>query len=171
MLLKKLHQHNIIQYGDFTLKSGQRSNIYVDMRKVISIPSLHREICEQISKCINPDIDIICGTPYGAVSYASYVSITNNIPMIFLRKEAKQHGTKRIIEGLYKPKSKVFLIEDVTTTGGSVRESAKILEEHGLEVAQIVTILSRSENPFVMNKNIKIKPLCHIQTKHMSSNL
>ena len=87
------------------------------------------------------------------------------------RKETKQHGTKRMIEGSYKPKSKVFLIEDVTTTGGSVRESAKILEEHGLKVAQIVTILSRSENPFMMNKNIKIKPLCHIQTKHMSSNL
>ena len=171
MLLKKLHQHNIIQYGDFTLKSGQRSNIYVDMRKVISIPSLHREICEQLSKCIHPDIDIICGTPYGAVSYASHVSITNDIPMIFLRKEAKQHGTKRMIEGSYKPKSKVFLIEDVTTTGGSVRESAKILEQHGLEVAQIVTILSRSENEYLTYKSVPIIPLCYIRTQHMSSNL
>lgn len=171
MLLKKLHQHNIIQYGDFTLKSGQRSEIYVDMRKVISIPSLHRDICEQLSKCIDPSIDIICGTPYGAVSYASHVSITNNIPMIFLRKEKKQHGTKRLIEGSYRPKQKVFLIEDVTTTGGSVRESAKILEDHGLEVAQIVTVLSRSENPFMMHKKIPIRPLCHIQTKPVPSKL
>ena len=171
MLLKKLHQHNIIKYGDFTLKSGQRSEIYVDMRKVISIPSLHRDICEQLSKCIDPSIDIICGTPYGAVSYASHVSITNNIPMIFLRKEKKQHGTKRLIEGSYRPKQKVFLIEDVTTTGGSVRESAKILEDHGLEVAQITTILSRRNDEYLTYKNIPIRSLCHIRTKPFSSKL
>ena len=65
---------------------------------------------------INPDIDLICGTPYGAVSIP-YISITKNIPMIFLRKEQKNHGTKKMIEGNYESNNKVVLIEDVTTTG------------------------------------------------------
>ena len=89
MLLTKLYEKNIIQEGTFTLKSGEISNIYIDLRKVISYPEIHREICCQISKKINPNISLICGTPYGAVPYASYISISNNLPMIFLRKEKK----------------------------------------------------------------------------------
>ena len=80
MLLKSLYEKKIIQQGRFTLKSGEISNIYIDLRKVISYPEIHHKICIQISKRINPNINLICGTPYGAVSYASYISISNNLP-------------------------------------------------------------------------------------------
>ena len=113
----------------FKLKSGEISNTYIDLRNVISYPEIHREICCEISENINKDIDLICGTPYGAVSYTSYISILNNIPMIFLRKEIKSHGTQKLIEGIYSNNNKVLLIEDVTTTGNSVIETAKILEK------------------------------------------
>ena len=72
-VLKELQDKNIIQHGNFKLKSGKMSNIYIDLRKVMSFPNLHKQICHEIINKINPDIDLICGTPYGAVSYSSYI--------------------------------------------------------------------------------------------------
>ena len=66
--------------------------------------------------------------------------------MIFLRKEAKTHGTKKMIEGNYEFNNRVVLIEDVTTTGSSVFEAINVLEQHGLKVVQIITIISRHIN-------------------------
>jgi|TARA_Y100000992_G_scaffold172588_2_gene116274 uridine monophosphate synthetase len=162
MLLETLYEKKIIQQGNFKLKSGEISNIYIDLRQVISYPEIHKEICNQISKKINSDINLICGTPYGAISYASYISISNNLPMIFLRKEKKSHGTQKMIEGIYSKNSKVFLIEDVTTTGGSVRDAAECLEKHGLIVSQIITIISRNCNKNIFYKNINIDYLYHL---------
>ena len=161
-MIQKLYEKNIIKRGEFKLKSGEISNIYIDLRNVISYPEIHHRICFEIIKNINKDIDIICGTPYGAVSYTSYISILNNIPMIFLRKEIKNHGTQKLIEGIYSKNNKVLLIEDVITTGNSVIETAKILEKEGLIVSQIITIVSRNNNKNIFYKNIPIKYLYHI---------
>ena len=161
-MIQKLYEKNIIKRGKFKLKSGEISNIYIDLRNVISYPEIHQGICFEIIKNINKDIDIICGTPYGAVSYTSYISILNNIPMIFLRKEIKNHGTQKLIEGIYSKNNKVLLIEDVTTTGNSVIETAQILEKEGLIISQIITIVSRNNNKNIFYKNIPIKYLYHI---------
>ena len=154
---------DIVQYGDFQLKSGKRSNIYINLKKIISFPDLHGSICNKIALKIKPDVDLICGTPYGAISFASHISITQNIPMIFLRKETKDYGTKQLIEGNYLSGQKVVLIEDVTTTGNSVIDAAKKLEEQGLNVIQIITIVSRSEDKLLNYNTIPIEYLFHLE--------
>ena len=161
-VLKELQDKNIIQHGEFKLKSGKISNIYIDLRKVMSFPNLHKQICHEIIGKINHDVDLICGTPYGAVSYASYISIFRNIPMIFLRKEAKNHGTKKMIEGNYELNNEVVLIEDVITTGSSVFEAINVLEQHGLKVKQIITIISRHSNKQLCYNDKPIEYLYHI---------
>lgn len=163
-IIDNLKKNNIIQEGEFTLKSGQKSNIYIDLRKVISFPHIHEQVCKELVKKINHDLDIdlICGTPYGAVPYASYISISERIPMIFMRKEEKSHGTKRLIEGNYEENMNVLLIEDVTTTGGSVAEAASKLEDHGLNVVQIITIVSRCPLMNMVVNNIPVNYLIHI---------
>lgn len=160
-MIKRLLDNNIIERGEFTLKSGEKSNVYIDLRKVISYPDLHRDICDEISSRLATSANLICGTPYGAVPYASYISIKNNIPMIFLRKEAKQHGTKKIVEGVYHENQKVILIEDVITSGNSVQEAAKTLELQGLKVVQIISIVSRCKDQLYYN-NVPINYLYHI---------
>jgi orotate phosphoribosyltransferase len=168
-----LVKYNIIEYGEFTLKSGEKSSVYIDLRKVISYPILHKYICEELSKKIKTPTPLliphkttrkhlICGTPYGAISYTSYISINNNIPMIFLRKEQKQHGTKKLIEGIYSVGDIVILIEDVVTSGESVCWAAKQLEDHGLKVNQIIAIVSRSKTHLYYNNNIPIEYLYHM---------
>ena len=83
--------------------------------------------------------------------------------MIFLRKETKEHGTKKMIEGEYKKDDRVVLIEDVTTTGSSIIEAAKKLESEGLIVSQIITIVSRIPNTCEMyDKKVPIEYLFHM---------
>lgn len=155
-------EHNIVQYGNFQLKSGKISNVYINLKNVISFPNLHQKVCEKLAEKIHSNVDLICGTPYGAISFTSYISIIKKIPMIFLRKETKDYGTKKILEGHYSNKQKVVLIEDVTTTGNSVREAANILEEQGLEVVQIITVFSRAEDLCLKYNDISIEYLYHL---------
>lgn len=159
-IIKCLKENNIIQKGDFILSNGNKSNIYIDMKKVVSFPKINKEICIELKNKITDKTNLICGAPYGAISYASIISMLENMPMIFLRKETKKYGTKKLIEGEYKKGDKVVLIEDVITTGNSVIECAKILEEHGLVISQIISVVSRS-NKDLYYKDLKIDYLFH----------
>ena len=161
-MLKELKEKKIIEFGEFTLKSGAISNSYINLKKIISYPNLHFQLCNEIANKIKGENKLICGTPYGAVPFTSYISIEKNIPMIFLRREQKEYGTNQLIEGNYSKNQKVILLEDVTTTGNSVIAAAKKLEENGLLVTQIITVFSRSENKELMYRNIPIEYLYHI---------
>ena len=162
MIIDELKSNGIIENGEFKLKSGIVSNTYIDIKRIISYPDLHLSICNELAKKIGSDKDLICGIPYGAISFASYISICYSIPMILLRKDKKDYGTGRLIEGNYKKGEKVVLIEDVVTTGNSIIETAKKLEEEGLIISQIITVFSRSDNINLMYKNIAIEYLYHI---------
>lgn len=166
-LITELLNAGIINKGKFKLKSGEITNIYIDLRKVISYPNIHKEICNKLYNKIDSSLKSskdtkICGTPYGAISYTSYISINNNIPMIFLRKERKKHGTKKLIEGEFKVGDKVILIEDVLTTGDSVRSAAAALESEGLIVEKIIGVFSRCIHKELFYKNISIEYLYHL---------
>lgn len=161
-LITKFYECGIIEKGEFKLKSGKISNIYIDLRKSISFPDVHKKICYELANKIRLTDNLrICGTPYGAVSYTSYISITNNIPMIFLRKEQKMHGTKKLVEGVFNYGDNIVLIEDVITSGQSVIESATQLEKAGLNVVQIIAVVSRSKQN-IKYKDVDIQYLYHI---------
>lgn len=162
MILRELVKENIIQRGEFKLKSNQTSNIYINLKNIISFPILNLQICDMIHSKIRDDNNLICGTPYGAVPFSSYISIKHNIPMIFIRKEQKDYGTKKLVEGNYNQNDKVILIEDVVTSGNSVFETANKLEEHGVIVSQIITVFSRNDNKCLKFKDIPIEYLFHI---------
>ena len=82
--------------------------------------------------------------------------------MIFIRKEQKNYGTKKLVEGNYNQNDKVILIEDVVTSGNSVFETASKLEEHGVIVSQIITVFSRNDNKCLKFKDVPIEYLFHI---------
>ena len=160
-IIESLKDNNIIQHGNFVLSNGNKSTIYIDMKKVISFPNINKEICLELLKKITDPTNLICGAPYGAVSYASIISILGFMPMIFLRKDQKKYGTKKLIEGEYKKGDKVVLIEDVVTTGNSVIECANILEEQCLIISQIIAVIFRNVGDLYY-KDIKIEYLFHL---------
>ena len=135
--------------GNFTLKSGKISNFYLNLRNLISQPLVIRDIAQIIYSFLSSHYEsnfLICGLPYAGIPYAGTVSILFNIPNIILRKERKKHGLGNMIDGLGNTDlKKIFIIDDIITTGSSIRESIPVLLEHGLEIIGIICIVDRSE--------------------------
>jgi len=143
LLINELTQVNIINKGNYILKSGIYSNFYCDFRTLISFPELIGKIYDFIPSSIYNNIDLVCGVFFGGLPLSNYISFNKNISQIFVRDIVKSHGTKKLIEGNYKEGQTVLLIEDVITTGASVYEKVKILKNHNLNVV-ILCILDRS---------------------------
>ena len=148
-------QKNIITHGMFTLKSGEQSNLYINLKNIISYPQLMAGLCVQLHiKYLSHITDniILCGVPYGAISISTTLSMISNIPQIFLRKETKGYGMNRLIEGDTTSKQ-VVIIEDVITTGSSVIETCNTLEQHGYNIHSILSIVYRGTETLPTNIN------------------
>jgi uridine monophosphate synthetase len=147
-LIRELLSKNIIQYGNFTLKSGKQSNLYFDLRTLITYPILMNQILNlmyQKVKEYNLSFDLICGIAYTGIPMATKLSLDYNIPMILVRKERKDYGTKKLIEGIYQGGQSCLMLDDVITTGSSLLESIKLLEEEGLVINDILVFIDRRE--------------------------
>jgi uridine monophosphate synthetase len=145
-LILDLFDKNIIKFGEFTLKSGKQSYIYADVRSAISHPEIFRHICDLFYERIKElKFDFICGVPYSALTFASGVAYAHSIPMLLKRKEMKAYGTKKILEGDYTEGQNCLLIEDVITSGASLLETTVVLEEHGLKITDICTLIDRTQ--------------------------
>jgi len=143
-LADELLSAGCIKFGDFTLKSGLKSPIYIDLRQVITYPKL----LEQIGQAYLPILkdlkfDRIAGLPYAAIPIATAISLAGNYPMIYPRKEAKSYGTKAEIEGEYQAGETAVIIDDLATTGGSKFEAIEKLTGAGLVVKDVVVLVDR----------------------------
>lgn len=157
----ELYQKNIIKFGNFTLKSGKQSNIYFDLRSIIAHPKLLNQMVDLFwDKIKYVDFDLICGVAYGAIPIASGICLKYGKPMLIKRREKKNYGTKKLVEGEYKKGQKCLLIDDVVTTGGSIQENTEDLEKEGLIVWKKIVFLDRQEDEPTMND---ISPLITIQ--------
>lgn len=145
-LITSLYQIGAIQFGEFTLKSGQTSSIYMNLRKIISYPALLRSIASAMWEATRDcQYDLVCGVPYTALPIATCLSLDHNIPMIMRRKEKKDYGTKQMIEGEFKAGQRCLIIEDVITTGGSIIETSDELENAGIVVNDLVVLIDREQ--------------------------
>ena len=143
-LAGSLLEAGCIKFGEFTLKSGLKSPIYIDLRRIITYPKL----LEQIGQAYLPilkhlQFSRIAGLPYAAIPIATAISLAGDYPMIYPRKEVKTYGTKAEIEGEYHAGETVVVIDDLATTGGSKFEAIEKLTGVGLVVKDVVVLVDR----------------------------
>lgn len=141
-LIQLLRDCGAIKFGHFVLASGAVSNYYVDIKQASTNPIILREIAEQMSKYVK-DYDLIAGMELGAVPLAVALSLETNIPFVVVRKERKTHGTGSLIEGSSVDGKRVLIVEDVTTSGGSVLKVISALKDAGAILDKVITIVDR----------------------------
>lgn len=143
-MLSELLKTDCIKTGKYTLKNGEISKYYFDMKLLVSYPNLLKSIGDKIYNLIGDECDLLCGVPIGGLPVCSYISINYNIPMIIVRDEIKKYGTQNQIEGKYNKSNKCIIIEDVITTGGSVQKVIDILEDK-VEILGVFVIIDRQQ--------------------------
>jgi uridine monophosphate synthetase len=145
-LVDDLTAMQALKFGEFRLKSGVLSPFYVDLRGIIAHPPILQAVASRILEVLRPlRFDRIAGIPYAGLPIATAVSLLGNLPMLYARKEAKEHGIRRAIEGAFTPGDVIVPIDDVITDGASKFEAAAPLLEAGLTVRDFVIFLDREQ--------------------------
>jgi uridine monophosphate synthetase len=145
-IIDELIEIEAIKFGEFKLKSGIISPIYVDLRIIVSYPQLLTNIAQAlIGLAGSIDYDSVAGIPYTALPIATAYSLQSGKPMIYARKEKKEYGTAQQIEGIWKKGDTVLIIDDLITDGASKSETFKVFESAGLIVKDIVILIDREQ--------------------------
>lgn len=129
----------------FTWASGLHSPIYCDNRITLSYPAVRREIAKGLAEKIKanfPEVEVIAGTATAGIPHAAWVAEILDLPMVYIRSKAKDHGKGNQIEGRIEPGAKMVVIEDLISTGGSVLEACQAATKEGAEVLGVTAIFT-----------------------------
>ncbi len=129
----------------FIWASGMKSPIYCDNRITMSYPAVRREIASGLAELIKrhyPDVEVIAGTATAGIPHAAWVAELLDLPMVYIRGKAKDHGKGNQIEGRITQDQKMVVIEDLISTGGSVIEAAQAAENEGADVLGVAAIFT-----------------------------
>lgn len=141
-LIQQLKQCGAIKFGRFVLTSGAISDYYIDIKKASTEPKILKLIAQEMSK-YTKGYDLLAGMELGAVPLVVALSLETDIPYVIIRKEKREHGTGKQIEGGEVKGKSVLIIEDVATSGGSVIKTIQILRENNAEVEKALVVVDR----------------------------
>jgi len=147
--------------GEFLLRSGQISNEYFDKYMFTSKPELLSAITDGLSVLLPKDTEVLAGLEMGAIPLAAALSLKTGIPATYVRKQAKEYGTRKTAEGADVKGKKVCIIEDVVTTGGQILLSVKDLRDIGADVSSVICVIQRNANAseILAEQGLKLTPL------------
>ncbi len=135
-----------LQFGEFTLASGAKSDYYIDIKKASTNPGVLHLIARLMAEKITEEgivTDRIAGIVLGSVPLAIALALETGIPYVMIRKEKKDHGTEKLIEGDLNPGDRVLVVEDVITTAGSSIKAIGTLRKAEAEVSYVISVIDR----------------------------
>jgi orotate phosphoribosyltransferase len=138
-----------LKFGTFKLASGLLSPYYVDLRLIPSNPEAFQRTVAMYVSVLEPNLtkraERLAGVPTAGIAYAAVVALNLAKPLLYIRKEQKEHGRERRIEGLLQPGDRVVVLDDVATTGKNILEAAEAIKAEGGIVADAVVLLDRQQ--------------------------
>jgi orotate phosphoribosyltransferase len=150
-----------LKFGTFKLASGILSPYYVDLRIIPSDPEAFRRVINYYLTVLQPNlakrVQRLAGIPTAGIAYAAVLAFHLSKPFLYVRKEAKEHGRERRIEGLLQPGDKVLVLDDVATTGKNIIEAAETIRGEGGVVEDAVVLLDRQQGGAANLSKIGVK--------------
>ncbi|MGC8831741.1 MAG: orotate phosphoribosyltransferase [Thermoproteota archaeon] len=148
-LVKEIYTAGGFKTGEFKLTSGDLSPYYVDLRILVSKPRIFDRlvdtyVCEM--RRIRESFDVVAGVETAGIPIATLISHKTGVPMVFVRSREREHGTGRLVEGELRQGSRVVIVDDVLTTGGSILKAAETIGLAGGKVAYALVFLDRLQN-------------------------
>ncbi len=145
-LILELASIEAIKFGEFKLKSGLVSPFYLDLRILISHPRVLQHVARNLAPLLAPlTFDRIAAIPYAALPIGTALALEMDRPLIYPRREKKEYGTSRAIEGAFNPGETAVVLDDVITTGASKIEAIGPLVAAGLTVKDVVVLIDREQ--------------------------
>ena len=149
-MAKILMKIDALKFGIFKLTSGKASPYYIDLRVVPSFPDAFTEICNFYTQSITSEIGLknfnrIAGVPIAGIPFASQIAYNLKKPFLYVRKGMRRHGRQRRVEGILVSGDRVLLVDDLVTTGLTLRKATEAIRAEGGIVEQAVAFLDREE--------------------------
>lgn len=143
--------------GEFLLRSGKISNEYFDKYKFESNPTLLYNIAKYLKEFISDSTEVLAGLEMGGIPLATALSLQTGLPLVFVRKKAKEYGTRKIAEGSEVYGRRVLIVEDVITSGGQVVLSADDLRASGAIISNAICVIDRESGGTEALEKVGIK--------------
>jgi orotate phosphoribosyltransferase len=143
-LIKRIKETSYLE-GDFVLRSGKRSNYYLDKYLFETCPDILEALGKEFAQHVEDDVTLIAGAELGGVALAAATALQTGKKWIIIRNSKKGYGTSKMVEGTLGENDVVLLVEDIATTGGQVAEAANIIREAGATVKKIVCVIDRKQ--------------------------
>lgn len=164
-----LYKIDAVKFGVFELSSGKQSPYYIDLRVIPSFPDAFREICDTYAEQITSEIglanfDRIAGVPIAGIPFASQIAYNLQKPFLYVRKDIKLHGRERRVEGILVSGDRVLIVDDLLTTGLTLKNAVDAARAEGGVVTDAVVFLDREEGgkELLMETGVKLHPLLRI---------
>jgi orotate phosphoribosyltransferase len=146
-IAERIKEAGAVKKGKFKLSNGSLTDYYIDKYVFETQPDVLDEIADQIAERIDTaEIDLIAGPELGAVPLVTAVSLRTGLPCAYIRKGQKHYGTQARVEGTIEKGSRVAVVEDVTTTGNTIIETAELVEEVGGIPEHLIVVVDRNDS-------------------------
>ncbi len=141
-LARKLYQVAHLE-GEFVLRNGQVISEYFDKYQFESDPSLLSAVAMQLSELLPPGAELLAGIELGGVPLVTALSLRTGLPCVLVHKEAKDYGTRKLVEGPSVKNRKIVVVDDIISSGTQVIESTSALVEQGAKILGLIGVIER----------------------------
>ena len=174
-LAKALCDANVMKFGLFSLASGRKSPVYVDIRVLPSSPSAFATAIDALAKKVKElKVEVVAGAETAGIPLAAAIALKAKLPMIYVRKRPKSYGTRSFIEGVLEKDQKVVLIDDMITDGKSKTRFIEGIKQEGAVCEDVLVILDREQGGTdnLSAEGIKLHSLITLKEllEHMKNN-